>query len=267
MQLKAPEPFTFEGGDRAVLLLHGFTGNTADVRMLGRFLEEKGYSSHAPLYKGHGSAPPEELMNSTPEDWWKSVLEGYQLLKKKGYEKIAVIGISLGGVFSLKLATEVPLAGVVPMCAPMGFKNKETLPKMVRAYAKQYKELEGKTEEQITSDLSAFQDNSMPAVEGLKRLVSDVSTQLHKITVPTCIVQGRLDDVIDMESPQIIYNGIKTANKEIKWYENSGHIITLEDERNSVEEDVFQFLDQLNWENVEQTIPPLQETKAPQIWW
>lgn len=37
MQLKAPEPFTFESGDRAVLLLHGFTGNTADVRMLGRF--------------------------------------------------------------------------------------------------------------------------------------------------------------------------------------------------------------------------------------
>ena len=51
MKLASPKPFTFEGGDRAVLLLHGFTGNSADVRMLGRFLEKKGYTCHAPIYK------------------------------------------------------------------------------------------------------------------------------------------------------------------------------------------------------------------------
>ena len=28
MKLASPKPFTFEGGDRAVLLLHGFTGKT-----------------------------------------------------------------------------------------------------------------------------------------------------------------------------------------------------------------------------------------------
>ena len=37
MKAKITKPFTFEGGKRAVLLLHGFTGNSADVRMLGRF--------------------------------------------------------------------------------------------------------------------------------------------------------------------------------------------------------------------------------------
>lgn len=36
------KPFFFEAGPRAVLLLHGFTGSSADVRMLGRFLEKKG---------------------------------------------------------------------------------------------------------------------------------------------------------------------------------------------------------------------------------
>jgi len=41
MKVTTPKPFTFEGGKRAVLLLHGFTGNSADVRMLGRFLEKK----------------------------------------------------------------------------------------------------------------------------------------------------------------------------------------------------------------------------------
>ncbi|MEC0612584.1 carboxylesterase, partial [Bacillus spizizenii] len=54
MKVVTPKPFTFKGGDKAVLLLHGFTGNTADVRMLGRYLNERGYTCHAPQYEGHG---------------------------------------------------------------------------------------------------------------------------------------------------------------------------------------------------------------------
>lgn len=63
MKIVTPKPFTFKGGDKAVLLLHGFTGNTADVRMLGRYLNERGYTCHAPQYKGHG-VPPEELVHT-----------------------------------------------------------------------------------------------------------------------------------------------------------------------------------------------------------
>ena len=60
--------------ERAVLLLHGFTGNSADVRMLGRYLEDKGYTCHAPQYKGHG-VPPEELSSYWARDWWQDVVE------------------------------------------------------------------------------------------------------------------------------------------------------------------------------------------------
>ena len=76
MRIAQPKPFFFESGKRAVLLLHGFTGNSADVRMLGRFLEKKGYTSLAPHYKGHG-VPPEELIHTGPEEWWEDVLAGY----------------------------------------------------------------------------------------------------------------------------------------------------------------------------------------------
>lgn len=266
MESKAPDPFMFEKGDRAVLLLHGFTGNTADVRMLGRYLEEKGYSSHAPLYKGHGNVPPEEFIKTGPNDWWNSVQEGYRLLKTKGYEKIAVAGLSLGGVFSLKLAMEVPVVGIVPMCAPMRFKERDTLEKMVRNYAAQYKKLEGKTKPEITREVDHLQLKEMNAVHGLTELVEKVANQLHNVKVPTCIIQGRHDDIIDMKSPEMIYNHIKSEKKEMKWYEQSSHVITLDQERNLVEEDVFQFLEQLDWEKDEPFIP-LKETDSPQVWW
>ncbi len=54
VKVSLPEPFFFEAGKRAVLLLHGFTGSSADVRILGRFLEKEGYTVKAPHYKGHG---------------------------------------------------------------------------------------------------------------------------------------------------------------------------------------------------------------------
>ena len=74
-----------------------------------------------------------------PTDWWQDVTEAYQLLKDKGFEKIAVVGLSLGGVFSLKLGYTVPVLGVVPMCAPMYIKSEETMYQGILAYAREYK--------------------------------------------------------------------------------------------------------------------------------
>lgn len=41
MKVVAPKSFTLEGGKRAVLLLHGFTGSTKDVKRLGQYLQKK----------------------------------------------------------------------------------------------------------------------------------------------------------------------------------------------------------------------------------
>lgn len=259
MNIKPPEPFTFEKGDRAILLLHGFTGNSADVRMLGRYLESEGYTSHAPIYKGHGLVSPEELIQTTPKDWWDSVMDGYHLLKEKGYKKIAAAGISLGGVLSLQLAMAVPLVGVVSMCAPMGFRNEQVLDRMVQQYAHNYAKATG------TEPIDVPTTN-IPATEGLVELVEKVRLNLSKITVPTFIVQGRNDEVIDLDSPDIIHDGIQSQTKEIKWYEQSGHIITLDTERDLVEEDIAAFFDTLEW-STSFTPPELDVEDIQQIWW
>src|SRR3954454_17443830 len=98
MKVVAPKAFTLEGGKRAVLLLHGFTGSTKDVKRLGQYLHKRGYTCHAPMYSGHG-VTPEELLLTSPADWWQDVVNGYYHLKNLGYEEIAVAVISLGGVF------------------------------------------------------------------------------------------------------------------------------------------------------------------------
>lgn len=244
MKVSTPQPFTFEAGKRAVLLLHGFTGNSADVRMLGRYLEKKGYTSHAPHYKGHG-VPPEELVHTGPEDWWTDVLNGYNFLKNKGHEEIAVAGLSLGGVFSLKLGYTVPIKGIIPMCAPMYIKSEEVMYQGVLEYAREFKKREGKPQEQIEKEMAGFKPmNTLKALQGL---IADVREHVDHIYAPTFVVQGRHDHMINTDSANIIYNEVEADLKELKWYEESGHVITLDKERDVLHEDVYSFLEKLDW--------------------
>lgn len=246
MKIAQPKPFTFEGGEKAVLLLHGFTGNSADVRMLGRFLEKKGYTCHAPHYKGHGVAP-EELVHTGPKDWWKDVMDGYEFLKSKGHESIAAVGLSLGGVFSLKLGYTVPIKGIVPMCAPMYIKSEEVMYEGVLAYACEYKKREGKSSEQIEQEMEEFKQTPMNTLKSLQELIAEVRNSVDMIYAPTFVVQGRHDHMINTDSANIIYNSVESPTKDIKWYEESGHTITFDKERDQLHEDVYAFLESLDW--------------------
>lgn len=248
MKIVQPKPFIFEGGKRALLLLHGFTGSTADCRMLARFLEKRGYTSYSPLYQGHGM-PPEELLHTGPDDWWQDVLEGYRLLKRKGHEEIVAIGLSLGGVFSLKLGYTVPVKGIVTMCTPMDMKNKEKMYNGLLQYARTYKKREGKTEELIAKEMASFQERSKELLKPLENLMSEVKDNLDMIYAPTFVVQSRHDEMINIESANVIYENIQSSLKEMKWYEQSGHVITVDKEREQLHEDIFKFLEKLNWES------------------
>jgi carboxylesterase len=242
-----PKPFTFEGGDRAVLLLHGFTGNTADVRMLGRYLNERGYTCHAPQYKGHG-VPPEELVHTGPEDWWKDVMDGYNLLKERGHKSIAVAGLSLGGVFSVKLGYTVPVKGIVPMCAPMYIKSEDVMYKGILEYARNFKKFEGKSEAEIEEEMKQFEKTPMNTLRALQELIADVRNNVDMVYSPAFVAQARHDHMINTDSANIIYNEVESTNKHLKWYEESGHVITLDKERDQLHADVHEFLESLDWQ-------------------
>lgn len=246
MQIIQPRPFTFEAGNRAVLLLHAFTGHSADVRMLGRFLQDKKYTTHAPIYSGHGVAP-EELVKTNPEQWWEDVLQGYEHLRKLGYEEIAVAGLSLGGVFSLKLAYSKDVKAVISMATPMYFDNREKLRRAFEVFAKQYKQFEGKDREVIRKEMNELMKDAPIAIDHLHPLIQEVSESLNKIDVPMFVVQPAKDQLINMDSASFIYDHIQSEQKELKWYEQSTHVITMDQERDELHEDIYKFLESLHW--------------------
>lgn len=246
MKIIPPKPFTIEAGNRAVLLLHGFTGNTNDVKRLGRYLAERNYTVHAPLYKGHGG-DPEKLIETDPIEWWHSALEGYNHLQNLGYEEIAVAGVSLGGIFSLRLGEERPIKAIVAMSAPALSKNTDSLQSRIIDYAIKYKKLTGSFDEQKDKPQEVAKLVKMPSLEYLQNIINDTSSKLQQIDTPVHILRGMRDDEYYCESADLIYNSVKSRIKSIKSFINSGHILTLDQEKELVYEEIYRFFEGLKW--------------------
>lgn len=244
MQIKLPEPFFFEEGNRAVLLLHGFTGNSSDVRQLGRFLQKKGYTSYAPHYEGH-AAPPEEILKSSPFVWFKEALDGYDFLVEKGYDEIVVAGLSLGGCYALKLSLNRDVKGIITMCSPMYIKTEGSMFDGVLEYARNFKKYQGKDETTINKEMDVFQPTE--TLKELQGQIQDVRDHVDEVMDPLLVVQAEQDQMINTDSANIIYNESESDEKNIKWYANSGHVITIDKEKELVFEDVYQFLESLDW--------------------
>lgn len=246
MQMKLPEPFFFEEGNRAVLLLHGFTGNSSDVRQLGRFLQKKGYTSYAPQYEGH-AAPPEEILKSSPLVWFKDALDGYDFLVDKGYDEIVVAGLSLGGCYALKLSLNRDVKGIVTMCSPMYIKTEGAMFEGVLEYARNFKKYEGKDEATIQKEMDHFKPTD--TLKELQGQIEDVREHIDEVMDPLLVIQAEQDQMINTDSANIIYNESESDDKDIKWYANSGHVITIDKEKELVFEDVYNFLESLDWSN------------------
>src|SRR5699024_7140757 len=143
---------------------------SADVRMLGRFLQKHGYTSHAPIYRGHG-VPPEQLIKTNSDQWWEDTLAAYRHLVDLGYKEIAVAGLSLGGALGLKLANCEKVKAIIPMCTPMFFDNESQLTYAFKLFARQYKQFENKNEEQIESELESLMAQSGPVFESVGKFI------------------------------------------------------------------------------------------------
>ncbi|MER1990483.1 MULTISPECIES: alpha/beta hydrolase [Solibacillus] len=246
MKLIAPKPFTIESGKRAVLLLHGFTGNTNDVKRLGKYLADRNYTVHAPLYKGHGGGP-DLLIQSQPAEWWDSVIEGYDELRNRGYDEIAVAGVSLGGIFSLKLGEERPTKAIVTMSAPATAKSTDSLQNRIIDYAINYKKLSGTYDETVDSRNKIAELVKMPSLNYLQNMINETSEKLNVIKTPVHILRGLEDDEYYCESADLIYSSVNSRIKSVKTFINSGHILTLGKERELVFEEIYRFFEGLKW--------------------
>ena len=106
-----PTPFFLPGGSTGVLLIHGFTGSPAEMRLIGEYLNERGFAISAPLLPGHGTTV--EAMNRCRwQDWTDHAEQAYEELTSL-CERVFVGGLSMGSLITIYLAAQHQPRGAI----------------------------------------------------------------------------------------------------------------------------------------------------------
>lgn len=220
------EPFFYRGGPVGCLLIHGFTATPNEVRPLGSYLAQQGYTVLGVRVTHHGSDPA-DMQRSHWRDWYLSALDGWYLLQQQ-CRQIVVAGTSAGGATSLLIAASHPVAAVVALAAPIYMPDDPRL-RFLRLYGRLRPFL---PKPHWTEDQRASRYPVTPTFS-LGQLVDYlpvVEAALPRVQAPVLLAHSRADRTVPPDSMERIYKQLGSAEKEMIWLDDAQHVLT-EDEQ------------------------------------
>jgi carboxylesterase len=240
------EPFFLPGGDTGCLVVHGFTGAPKEMREVGEFLNQQGHTVLGIRLAGHATKI-DDMIRSRHEDWLASVEDGWHLLQ--GHTKrVFLIGLSMGGVLSLIVASRLPVAGVVAMSTPYLFPPPffRKFPWVLRLISPFYR-LQGKSEGHwftpgLAENHISYSHNPVRPGYELAMLLKKLQASLPNVYVPTLVIHSRDDDYVEPGNAELIYNNLGSPKKELLWVDQCNHVITRDGDTSHVFKPIAKFI-------------------------
>lgn len=239
------ERFFWPGGPLGVLLIHGYTATTAEVRPLAGVLHQAGYTVAGPLLPGHGTTPF-EANRYIWQDWVAVVEEEYRRLQAV-CRAVVVGGESMGGLLALYMASQYPEIRAVMAYAPALIST----PLLHQWYARlawhwQPTRPKGPSAPSAADERwQGYPLNPMGAAVQMFNLQAEVRRRLPRIRQPLLVVQGKLDTSVSLQGPLVLAEKVASKVKQIEWYEQSGHCVILDGEWQLAAERTLTFLQQV----------------------
>ncbi len=251
--LPTAEPFLFIGepSKPACLLIHGFTGTPKEMRWMGEFLHQQGYTCLGVRLAGHAT-DPEDMIRSNWTDWTASVEDAYHLLRGLT-DNIFLVGLSMGGILSLLMSTRLDVKGVVAMSTPYKLPDDPRL-RRVDWIARMIPYMPKSDEEPGSSwfDKEAWKDhvsypmNPVRSIGQLNHLLAEMRAALPQLHVPVLLMHSLDDHYVLPENMDLIYADLVNASdKTMLHVTGSGHVVSRDAARQQVFEDALKFLQRI----------------------
>jgi carboxylesterase len=217
----------FPGGREAVMIIHGFTGRTSEMVFLATTLNTLGYTVSVPRLPGHGTNG-RDFLQSNGHQWLRHVVDAYLDLRA-AYERVYVVGLSMGGVLAALLAARFQ-PDAIALCAPALMVRRRNLfltplvGKLVPRWRIPYEpDSEEPVERELQMEYYAFQW-VRPAAE-LYRLMKQAGRRLGDITAPVLTVVSEADETVPVGVADLIERRARQARTRRLVLVDSGHII------------------------------------------
>lgn len=243
MVIPTAEPFFFQGNRIGCLLVHGFTGTPKEMRWMGEYLGNLGYTTLGIRLAGHATQP-EDMRRMKWEDWASCVEDGYNILKGTT-DHIFVIGLSMGGILSLDFAAHHPVSGVVAISTPFALPDDPRLPyiRIISRFMPWMKQPPNDFHNpDAAKDHVCYPIIPTRAIIQLRDLLTDMRSSLPLVTVPALLIHSRQDKSVLPSNAEKIFAELGSQQKKLMWVENSGHVIPREPDRQAIFKAIDDFI-------------------------
>ncbi len=239
-------PRKFKAG---IVLTHGYLAAPMEIRALGNFLAGLGYAVYGVRLRGHGTSP-EDLAQTHWEEWYESLNRGYAVIKSLT-DDIILGGFSMGGSLSLLAAARKAdkVRAAFSINAPLHLRNYavhlippiaavNTLLARMKRRAASLEYVENTPENANIN----YARNPVSAIKELNGCIDAMDKALKEIQVPTLLLQGSKDPIVDPVSGQLIFGRIGTPRRELTYLPRERHGIVNGEGAEDVFRHVAEFL-------------------------
>jgi len=243
--LPGAEPFSHDGSDVGVLLVHGFTSTPQSLRPWAEHLAEAGYTVRLPRLPGHGTTWQE--MNRTEwSDWYATVDATFRELLAR-CRTVVVAGLSMGGALALQLAQNhgPRVAGLVLVNPAVKFEDPRLV--MLPVLKHLVGALPGIANDIKKADATELAYTKTPLKAGHSQVVAwrTIIRDLPEVTQPVLLLHSPQDHVVPASSSALVLSKISSEDVQEILLENSYHVATLDNDAPLIFAESVKFIERL----------------------
>ena len=224
----------------ACLIIHGYTGGPYEVEPLSTYLKEKtDWDVFVPTLPGHGIKL--DLKNVSHTKWIEAIDDVMNELKDK-YDKVYVIGFSMGGMLAAYVAGKYPVDKLVLLSTAGRYLSFKQIFLDLKGVV--YDGFRGKLKENILFARYRDKLGQVPFRANLEflKLIRFTRSYLKEVDSPVFIAQGQQDGIVPASTVSYLDKEITSEQKEIVLFEKSKHLICLGNDKDTLNAMIGDFL-------------------------
>lgn len=225
------------------LVIHGLGGGAYELSTVIEALEAEGLRVSVPVLPGHGGPGP-TMPSSSWRDWAAAVEAAYDELAAGG-APVVVVGFSTGGTLSLYLSAKRPVARQVLLAPFLAIRFGHLIPMRPAFWLRHLARVLPNLRRRPPAVRDREMRRRVAAAEGYRtfnvaaalsalELIEQVEAMVPAITIPTLIIQGRLDTVVEPRNATWLHDHLGAAKKALVLLPRSDHLVALDREREQV---------------------------------
>ncbi|MCK5059701.1 MAG: alpha/beta fold hydrolase [Candidatus Pacebacteria bacterium] len=228
-----------------IFLIHGYTGSPTDFHQLPYILNKKFNTNvRVILLPGHGTKI-EDLDSVTYDDFLMHLTTEIEKDIRKGRE-IILGGVSMGGLFSLILASRYPVKGVFNVSSPYLLKFPFNILGLVKLhkYKKYWKKASiSHIEKEMRKGAFSYKYMHMNGLNIVRQLRNELKKSMQKIKCPILTIYSTNDRIGRPESLRVIQNNVGSTVKYEKMFSIKPHNVFFSDGNSEVNDQILRFVE------------------------